>query len=69
MQQLGMLATQLNRGSIKMAVLDQNYTEFKTTSQGWQVQIPIRGKIAELRDEFFTSTSASLSGQAETTTP
>jgi polyisoprenyl-teichoic acid--peptidoglycan teichoic acid transferase len=69
MQQLAVLAAQLNRGSIKMAVLDQNYTEFKTTSQGWQVQIPIRSKIAELRDEFFTSSTASLSGQTESTTP
>lgn len=54
-QQLAVLAQRLERGKIKSAVLDQNYTEFATTPEGWQVLIAERDKIAALRDAFFIS--------------
>jgi LCP family protein required for cell wall assembly len=66
MQQLAVLGTQLDRDNIKMAVLDQNYTDLTITPQGWAVQIPNRAKIAELRDNFFSSNATSLSGQNTT---
>jgi LCP family protein required for cell wall assembly len=66
MQQLVVLGTQLDRNRIKMAVLDQNYTDLTITPQGWAVQIPNRVKIAELRESLFSTNSASMSinGQA-----
>ena len=66
MQQLAVLATQLSKDNIKSAVLDQSYTDYIKTPQGWDVQIPNRAKIAELRDSFFSSNAASASGQATT---
>lgn len=56
MQQLAALAMQVDNDRIKTAVLDQNYTEFATTltDPPQQVQIPIRARIAELRDTFFS---------------
>ena len=66
MQQLAVLATQLSKENIKMAVLDQNYTDLTITPQGWAVQIPNRAKIADLRDSFFSSNAANVSGQSTT---
>lgn len=58
MQQLAALAAQVDNDRIRMAVLDQNYTEFATTltDPPQQVQIPIRAQIARLRDTFFSVT-------------
>ena len=59
MQQLAVLAQKVEREKIKFEVLDQRYTEFATTPDNSQVLIPIRARIAELRQRFFsTDTSA-----------
>ena len=63
MQQLAVLGTQLSKDNIKSAVLDGNYTDLTITPEGAAVQIPNRAKIAELRDSFFSSNTASLNGQ------
>lgn len=57
MQQLAVLAQKIERGKIKSEVLDQRYTEFATTPGGDQVIIPIRERIAELRERFFATTA------------
>jgi LCP family protein required for cell wall assembly len=57
MQQLAVLAQKLDASKIKSEVLDQRYTEFATTPDGAQVIIPVRARIAELRDSFFSSTA------------
>ncbi len=65
MQQLAALAQKVDRNHIKMAVLDQTYSTFASTMidpPQW-VQVPIRAKIAQLRDSFF---STALNGAAET---
>jgi LCP family protein required for cell wall assembly len=62
MQQLAVLASQLDRANIKMAVLDQNYTQLTITDKGWAVQVPIRNKISELRDSFFAASTPSTAG-------
>jgi LCP family protein required for cell wall assembly len=64
-QQLAALAQKVGRNNIKTAVLDQTYTEFATTltNPPQQVQVPIRAKIAELRDTFF---STQANGAVET---
>jgi polyisoprenyl-teichoic acid--peptidoglycan teichoic acid transferase len=56
-QQLAALAQKVDRKHIKSAVLDQTYTEFAATLTDppqW-VQVPIRARIADLRDTFFTT--------------
>jgi len=55
MQQLAVLAQKVERDRIKFEVLDQRYTEFATTPDGSQVLIPIRARIAELRQRFFST--------------
>ena len=55
MQQLAVLGTRIERSNIKSEVLDQRFTEFATTPDGAQVIIPVRARIAELRDLFFSS--------------
>jgi LCP family protein required for cell wall assembly len=56
-QQLAALAQKVERRNIQSAVLDQTYTEMVTTltNPPQQVQVPIRARIAELRDKFFTT--------------
>lgn len=54
-QQLAVLATKIERSKIKSEVLDQRYTMFATTPEGYQVIIPDREKIATLRDSFFSA--------------
>lgn len=56
-QQLAALAQRVDRNNIKSAVLDQQYTEFATTltSPPQQVQVPVRARIAELRETFFAT--------------
>ncbi|MCL5273907.1 MAG: LCP family protein [Chloroflexi bacterium] len=57
MQQLAALAQKVDRDHIRVAVLDQTYSEFASTMTDppqW-VQVPIRAKIAELRDSFFST--------------
>ncbi|MCL6511616.1 MAG: LCP family protein [Anaerolineae bacterium] len=55
MQQLAVLAQRIERDKIKSEVLDQRYTEFATTPDGSQVIIPIRSRIAALRERFFSN--------------
>ena len=69
MQQLAVLATQIERSKIKSEVLDQRYTEYATTPDGAQVIIPVRARIAELRDSFFTSTSERAATSATPNSP
>ncbi len=66
MQQLAVLAQKLDRKNIKSAVLDQQYTEFATTPEGYQVLIARRDKIAELRDSFFRSRPVSAANVTAT---
>jgi LCP family protein required for cell wall assembly len=54
-QQLAMLATKIERGKIKSEVLDQRYTMFATTPEGYEVIIPNRERIAGLRNSFFST--------------
>lgn len=69
MQQLAVLAQNLERDKIKSEVLDQRYTEFATTPDGSQVIIPIRARIAELRERFFSSQAAVNAAEIRSTTP
>jgi LCP family protein required for cell wall assembly len=57
-QQLAALAQKVDRKNIKTAVLDQTYSEFATTltNPPQMVQVPIRSKMAQLRDSFFSTT-------------
>lgn len=77
-QQLATLAQKVDRKNVKSAVLDQEYTEFATTltNPPQQVQVPIRTKIAELRETFFATTvnaavetSVGATPSTETDTP
>ncbi len=70
MQALAALAQKVDRAHIRMAVLDQSYTDFASTITDppqW-VQVPIRAKIAQLRDSFF-STEPNAAAQTATQTP
>jgi LCP family protein required for cell wall assembly len=64
MQQLAVLAQKVEREKIKFEVLDQRYTEFATTPDNSQVLIPIRARIAELRQRFFSTDASAVSGNA-----
>ena len=55
-QELMALALQIDRDKIRFAVLDSEYTSLTITPEGAAVQVPIRSKIAELRNEFFSTT-------------
>jgi polyisoprenyl-teichoic acid--peptidoglycan teichoic acid transferase len=71
-QQLAALVQKVDRNKIKTAVLDQEYTEFATTltNPPQQVQVPIRGKIAELRDTMFsTAVNAAIETRSSGTDP
>jgi polyisoprenyl-teichoic acid--peptidoglycan teichoic acid transferase len=67
-QQLATLVQKVDRSKIQSAVLDQEYTEFATTltNPPQQVQVPIRSKIAELRDTFFSVAPNAAVEQATT---
>jgi polyisoprenyl-teichoic acid--peptidoglycan teichoic acid transferase len=64
MQQLAVLAQRLEKGKIKSAVLDENYTDYAFTPKGDSVLIGNREKIATLRNAFF-----SVDGVAASVTP
>ncbi len=53
-QEMMSLALQIDRNQIRFAVLDGHYTTLTITPEGAAVQVPIRPKIAELRNEFFS---------------
>ncbi len=55
MQQLAVLAQRVERDRIVSEVLDQRYTDFVTTPEGYQVVVPNRERIAQLRDRMFSS--------------
>ena len=74
MQQLAALAQKVDSKDIQTAVLDQNYSEFATTltNPPQEVQVPIRTRIAELRDTFFSTPAngaAENTGAASNSTP
>jgi LCP family protein required for cell wall assembly len=56
-QQLAALAQKVDSQNIQTAVLDQNYTESATTltNPPQEVEVPLRAKIAELRETFFST--------------
>ena len=56
-QQLAVLAQEVDTSRIKRAVLDQNYTELAVTPTNppQEVQVPIRSRIAALRETFFAA--------------
>jgi hypothetical protein len=58
------LAQKVEREKIKFEVLDQRYTEFATTPDNSQVLIPIRARIAEVRQRFFSTDTSTVSGNA-----
>lgn len=57
MMQLGALAQKVDLRNIKSAVLDENYTELALTQTDppQAVQVPIRSRIAQLRETFFST--------------
>ena len=69
MQQLAMLATQIDKGKIKTEVLDLRYSQYATTPDGQFVNIPDRARIAELRDTFFSSTPERTATNATSDSP
>ena len=66
-QQLAALAQKVDRNNIQTAVLGVGYTEPATTltNPPQEVEVPIRAKIAELRDTFF-STPANSAAESVT---
>jgi LCP family protein required for cell wall assembly len=52
---LANLATEVDRGSVRTGVIDENYTLFYDTPDGQQVLVPVRDRIRELRDYVFTA--------------
>jgi LCP family protein required for cell wall assembly len=56
-QQLAALAQKVDQKNIQTAVLDQTYSESTTTltNPPQEVQVPLRDKIAELREKFFST--------------
>lgn len=72
MQELAVLGQKVDRNSIKSEVLDQRFTEFATTPEGYEVVIPSRVRIGELRDQFFATaanSAAELRASSEAATP
>ncbi len=59
-QELAVLAQKLDKSKITNEVLDERYTEYATTPQGWSVLIGNREKIAELRDKLFSNNSVAV---------
>ncbi len=53
MVQLALLAQDIPRENIRMAVIDYNYVINQTTNDGRQVLVPVREEIRKLRDELF----------------
>ncbi|NOR83216.1 MAG: hypothetical protein GQ526_06950 [Ardenticatenales bacterium] len=51
---LAWLATEIPREDVHLAVIDHNYVIDQTLMDGAQVLVPIREKIRELRDAFFS---------------
>ncbi len=63
MQRLAVLARTVPPDKIKTEVIDQRYTEFATTPEGYQVVIPNRARIAELRERFFSASPERAAGR------
>lgn len=57
-QELMSLVLQIDRSKIRFAVLDGTYTTLTITPDGAAVQVPIRPKISQLRNEFFRISGA-----------
>ena len=53
---LGLLVMDLPRDNIRQAVIDYNYVQDYTAPDNARVLIPIRERIRELRDTFFSAT-------------
>ena len=61
-QELAALALQIDRNKIRFAVLDSSYTTLTITPSGAAVQVPMRDRIAKLRNEFFSASVNSALG-------
>jgi LCP family protein required for cell wall assembly len=68
-QQLAVLATRIERGNIQSEVLDQRFTSFATTPEGYEVVIPNRERIADLRNTFFATQADGAVENAVVATP
>ena len=68
-QQIAVLATKIERSKIKSEVLDQRYTVFATTPEGYEVIIPDRERIATLRNSFFSTVANAAVENAAIATP
>ena len=69
-QQLAALARNVDPKDIQSAVLDQTYSEAATTltNPPQEVQVPLRAKIAELREKFFSTSVNEATENTGTTT-
>lgn len=61
---LGLLALEIPPGNIHRAAIDQDYVQDWTVQGGARVLVPIRERISDLRDEFF-STAAGVASAAD----
>ncbi len=52
---LANLASKVDRENIRLGVIDESCTMFYTTPEGWQVEVPLRDRIREVRDSVFTA--------------
>jgi len=52
---LAALASEVERENIHLGVIDESCTMFYTTSDGQQVEVPLRDRIRDVRDYVFTA--------------
>jgi len=55
---LAVLATQVDRDEIRFGVIDESCTLFRVTPEGYQILLPLRNEIREVRDYVFGVTQA-----------
>lgn len=53
MIQLALLVQEIPRDDIQTAIIDYSYVFSETTPDGWQVLVPNRDRIRQLRDQLF----------------
>ncbi len=56
---LAALAREVDTEKIHFRTIDESCTLFKTTPEGWQILVPLRDKIRDVRDEVFGLKSSS----------
>ncbi len=62
---LALLVQEIPRENIHQAIIDHRYVVNQTLMDGAQVLVPIRDKIRELRDAFFTSAVVPVTPQVD----